>query len=87
MANTAKTATVKEYRTHAKDTGSSDVQVALLTKRIEHLTEHFKAHPKDTNSRRGLLMMVGQRAALLKYLTRYQPERYQQLIKRLGLRK
>jgi len=87
MAITAKKETIKDYRTHAKDTGSADVQVALLIKRIEYLTGHFKAHPKDTNSRRGLLMMVGHRAALLKYLARYQPERYQQLIKRLGLRK
>lgn len=87
MAIAEKTKVVKEYQTHKNDTGSSDVQIALITKRIQHLTGHFKNHPKDTNSRRGLLVLVGQRASLLKYLARYYPERYQKLIKRLGLRK
>ena len=87
MAIEEKVKLVKEYQTHKKDTGSPEVQVALLTRRINQLTDHFKTHPKDTNSRRGLLVMIGQRASLLKYLARYFPERYQKLIKRLGLRK
>lgn len=87
MAIAEKTKVVKDYQTHKKDTGSSEVQVALLTRRINQLAKHFETHPKDTNSRRGLLMLVGQRASFLKYLIRYHPERYQKLIKRLGLRK
>ncbi|HXX93738.1 MAG TPA: 30S ribosomal protein S15, partial [Planctomycetota bacterium] len=69
------------------DTGSPEVQVALITERINHLTEHLKIHKKDFTSRRGLLMMVGQRARLLKYLQSTDMERYQTLIKRLGIRK
>jgi small subunit ribosomal protein S15 len=78
---------VQEYRTHETDTGSPEVQVAILTARIRHLTEHLKEHKKDHASRRGLLMMVGKRSALLKYLAKKDNARYQQLIKRLGLRR
>ncbi len=83
----AKTTIVKEYRTHDKDTGSPEVQIAILTKRINELTEHLKTHLKDHSSRRGLLKMVGKRNSLLKYLTREDRTRYQQIISRLGLRK
>ena len=78
---------VRDYRTHESDTGSPEVQVALLTERINHLAEHLKTHKKDHASRHGLLKMVGQRAALLKYLTTKDRQRYRQLIERLGLRK
>ena len=82
-----KTQIVKDYQTHNKDTGSPEVQIALLTKRITQLTEHLKTHKKDHSSRRGLLKLVGQRNALLKYLTREDRARYLQIIGRLGLRK
>ena len=82
-----KKTTVKDYATHKGDTGSPEVQVALITERINHLTEHLKVHKKDFTSRRGLLMMVGQRARLLKFLQSTDMERYQTLIKRLGIRK
>ncbi|MBI4833357.1 MAG: 30S ribosomal protein S15 [Planctomycetes bacterium] len=82
-----KTGVIKAHQVHKKDTGSSQVQIALLTERIAELTEHFKRHPKDTNSRRGLLMMVGHRSALLKYLAKHQPSKYQEIIKKLGIRK
>lgn len=78
---------VEDYRIHDKDTGSPEVQIALLTRRIQELTEHLKAHKKDHSSRRGLLKMVGKRNSLLKYLTREDRARYQRLISRLGLRK
>jgi len=78
---------VTEYRRHDGDTGSAEVQVALLTARINHLTEHLKEHKKDHASRRGLLKMVGKRASLLKYLSRTDPQRYRDTIARLGLRK
>ncbi len=78
---------VEEYGTHATDTGSPEVQVALLTERINHLTEHLKVHPKDHHSRRGLLMMVGKRRRLLRYLQEQDVERYRSLIARLGLRR
>ena len=78
---------VTDYKTHEKDTGSPEVQIALLTTRINELTEHLKAHKKDHSSRRGLLKMVGKRNALLKYLTRADRTRYQAIIGRLGLRK
>ena len=78
---------IKEYATHEGDTGSPEVQVALLTARIKHLTEHLKVHKKDNHSRRGLFKMVGQRRALLKYLEKNDIERYRSLIERLGLRK
>jgi small subunit ribosomal protein S15 len=78
---------VSDYRTHDKDTGSPEVQIALLTQRITELTEHLKTHKKDHSSRRGLLKMVGKRNSLLKYLTREDRTRYQQIIGKLGLRK
>jgi small subunit ribosomal protein S15 len=78
---------VTDYRQHEKDTGSPEIQVALLTERINELTEHLKYHKKDQASRRGLLKMVGRRSRLLKYLTSVDRERYQKLISRLGLRK
>ena len=78
---------VSEYRTHDKDTGSPEVQIALYTQRITELTEHLKTHKKDHSSRRGLLKMVGKRNSLLKYLTREDRTRYQQIIGKLGLRK
>ena len=82
-----KTPTVEKYRTHKSDTGSTEVQVALLTERINYLTDHFRTHAKDHHSRRGLLKMVGKRNSLLKYLTREDRTRYQQIIEKLGLRK
>jgi small subunit ribosomal protein S15 len=78
---------VKEYATTADDTGSPEVQVALLSERISNLTEHLKSHNKDFHSRRGLLMMVGQRRGLLDYLKRKDAKRYQTLIGRLNLRR
>jgi len=78
---------IETYRVHEKDTGSPEVQVALLTERINHLTEHLKGHQKDHSSRRGLLKMVGRRASLLKYLSREDRVRYQAVIERLGIRK
>jgi small subunit ribosomal protein S15 len=82
-----KTELIASYRTHDSDTGSPEVQIAILTKRIEHLTEHFKVHAKDHHSRQGLLKMVGRRRRLLDYLKRKDFNRYQQIIGRLGLRK
>ena len=79
--------TVESFRVHEKDTGSTEVQVALLTRRINELSEHFKVHKKDHHSRRGLLNLVSQRRRLLSYLRRTGPDRYQELIKRLGLRR
>ncbi|HET8570190.1 MAG TPA: 30S ribosomal protein S15 [Candidatus Limnocylindria bacterium] len=78
---------IGEYRQHEKDTGSPEVQIALLTERIKHLTEHLRDARHDDHSRRGLLMMVGQRRRLLAYLHRKSPERYQAVIGRLGLRR
>ncbi|RKX52688.1 MAG: 30S ribosomal protein S15 [Thermotoga sp.] len=78
---------IKEFQIHEGDTGSVEVQVAILTARIKHLTEHLKKHPKDFHSRRGLMKMVGRRRKLLKYLRRTKPESYRELIKKLGLRK
>ena len=78
---------IEQFRLHQTDTGSPEVQVALLSQRIEHLTEHFKIHLKDHHSRRGLLMLVGQRRRLLDYLKLSDFERYQSLIHRLGIRK
>jgi small subunit ribosomal protein S15 len=82
-----KTATIAEYRTHDTDTGSPEVQVAILTERINHLTEHLKMHKKDHHSRRGLLMLVGRRRRLLDYVRKNDVERYRALIARLGLRR
>jgi small subunit ribosomal protein S15 len=78
---------IETFRVHESDTGSPEVQVALLTERINHLTEHLKGHLKDHSSRRGLLKMVGRRASLLKYLAREDRRRYQAVIDRLGIRK
>ncbi len=78
---------IKNFQLHEKDTGSSDVQVALLTQRINHLTEHLGRHKKDFSSRRGLLMLVGQRRRILDYLKNTNEERYQKVIKSLGLRR
>ena len=78
---------VAKYRTHEKDTGSPEVQVALLSERISHLTEHFKGHKNDHHSRRGLLKLVGQRRRHLKYLSQKNPDSYRELIQRLGLRR
>ncbi len=78
---------VEAFRLHATDTGSPEVQVALLSERIDYLTEHFKAHTKDHHSRRGLLKLVGQRRRLLDYLKRSSNERYKSVIDRLGLRR
>ena len=82
-----KSGIIGDYRTHATDTGSPEVQVALLSERISYLTEHFKAHAKDHHSRRGLLKLVGQRRRLLDYLKSKDADRYADLIKRLGIRK
>lgn len=78
---------VTENRRHDGDTGSAEVQIALLTAQVNHLTEHLRTHKKDHSSRRGLLKMVGKRSSLLKYLSQTAPERYRQIISKLGLRK
>ena len=87
LTKQAKEEVIKAFGTNEKDTGRTEVQVALLTKRVEELTEHFKRHPKDTNSRRGLLKLVGQRSRLLKYLKKNELTKYRETIERLGLRK
>ena len=78
---------IKEFRASEKDTGSTEVQIAILTTRINELTDHFKTHPKDHSSRRGLLKMVGTRTSLLKYISRKDIKKYKDIIGRLGLRK
>ena len=87
LTTEAKLAVIKGYATHEGDTGSPEVQVAILTSRIQYLTEHLKEHKKDHHSRRGLLKLVGQRRNMLDYLRRKDIERYRSLIERLGLRK
>ena len=87
VATPDKKKTIGDYATHDGDTGSPEVQIALLTERINHVTDHLKVHKKDFTSRRGLLMMVGQRARLLKYLQKNNKGGYQKLIKKLGIRK
>jgi len=87
MDAATKQAIIEEYATHEGDTGSPDVQIALLTKRIAHLTEHLKAHKGDHHSHRGLMLMVGQRRRLLNYVAKNDIEHYRQLIARLGLRR
>ena len=87
LSNERKTELIGSYKTHDADTGSPEVQVALLSERINYLTEHFKTHVKDHHSRRGLLKLVGQRRRLLDYLKRKDADRYGELIKRLGIRK
>ena len=87
MAESTETVNLKEFQLHEKDTGSADVQVALLTRRIEHLTEHLNTNRKDHSSRRGLLKMVAQRRSLLDYLSKTKEDRYKKLIDKLNLRK
>ena len=87
MNQERKTEVIGSYKTHESDTGSPEVQVALLSERIGYLTEHFKTHVKDHHSRRGLLKLVGQRRRLLDYLKRKDADRYSELIKKLGIRK
>ena len=87
MADEEKTKIIVEFAKHEGDTGSPEVQIALLTERISQLTEHLKVNKKDHSSRRGLLRMVGRRSNLLKYLQKSDFDRYQAIIKRLGLRK
>jgi len=82
-----KTEVITQYRTHASDTGSPEVQIALLSNRITYLTEHFKSHAKDHHSRRGLLKLVGRRRRLLDYLKKTDQERYKTIIDKLGIRK
>jgi small subunit ribosomal protein S15 len=87
IAQQEKRGVIEQFRIHQQDTGSPEVQVAILSQRIEHLTEHFKIHVKDHHSRRGLLKLVGQRRRLLAYLKKNDYARYQSLIQRLGIRK
>ena len=87
QAAETKSTIIEEFRTHENDSGSSEVQIALLTARINHLTDHFKVHKKDHHGRRGLLKLVGRRRRLLSYLKRRDLDRYRQTIERLGLRK
>jgi small subunit ribosomal protein S15 len=87
LTNKDKRKIIDKFKIHDKDTGSSKVQIALLTKRINDLTGHFKIHPKDHHSRRGLLKMVGQRRRFLSYIKRRDPSQYKTLIQELGLRK
>lgn len=82
-----KAATIGEYRLHETDTGSPEVQIAILTERIKHLTEHMKVHKKDFHSQRGLLMLVGRRRRMLDYLRRNDVERYRTIIAKLGIRR
>jgi len=82
-----KTKLIADYRTHDGDTGSPEVQIAILSNRISYLTEHFKTHKKDHRSRRGLMKLVGRRRRLLDYLKRSEVERYRDVIQRLGIRK
>jgi small subunit ribosomal protein S15 len=86
MSSPDKTGIIAEYRINEKDTGSSEVQIALLTARIKHLTEHLRAHSKDFHSRRGMIAMTSRRRKLLDYLKRNQLEKYNEIVKRLGLR-
>ena len=87
MTQAEKQEIIKAYATHEGDTGSPEVQIALLTQRINHLTEHLKTHQKDNHSRRGLLKMVGKRRSLLDYLQKKDIERYRAIIAKLGIRK
>lgn len=87
MALTPKNDTITKHRTHETDTGSPEVQIALLTERITHLTEHLKMHKKDHHSRRGLLMLVGRRRRMLDYVKQIDVERYRSIIAELGLRR
>ena len=87
LAREQKQSLIDQYRTHDSDTGSPEVQIALLSERIGQLTEHFKSHQKDHGSRRGLLMLVSKRRRLLDYLKKYDSERYKTVVQKLGLRK
>jgi small subunit ribosomal protein S15 len=87
MALTPKNDTITKHRTHESDTGSPEVQIALLSERITHLTEHLKMHKKDHHSRRGLLMLVGKRRRMLDYVKQIDVERYRSIIAELGLRR
>ena len=87
LAREQKKSLIDRYGTHASDTGSPEVQIALLSERIGQLTEHFKTHQKDHGSRRGLLMLVSKRRSLLDYLKKYDSERYKAVIGKLGIRK
>ncbi|WP_027358034.1 30S ribosomal protein S15 [Desulforegula conservatrix] len=87
MSNEAKKEVIEKFKTHESDTGSPEVQIALLTNRIEYLTDHLKTHKKDHHSRRGLLMLVGQRRRMLNYLKNKEIQRYRTIIKALGLRR
>jgi small subunit ribosomal protein S15 len=87
LAREQKKTIIDNYRTHATDTGSPEVQIAILSERIAELTEHFKTHKKDHASRRGLLMLVSKRRSLLDYLKKYDSERYKNVISKLGIRK
>ena len=87
LTTEAKKEIIDKFKLHGKDTGSPEVQIALLSNRILYLTEHFKTHKKDHHSRRGLLKLVGQRRKLLNYLKKSDIKRYQQIIKELGIRK
>ena len=87
LSREGKSELIENHRTHESDTGSPEVQIAILTKRIEYLTDHFKVHSKDHHSRQGLLKMVGKRRRLLDYLKRKNFNRYRQIIGKLGLRK
>ena len=87
LAQEIKKDIIDAYKLHEGDTGSPEVQVALLTERIKYLTEHFKTHKKDHHSRRGLLKLVGQRRRLLNYMRGKSPDRYRMMIERLGLRR
>jgi small subunit ribosomal protein S15 len=87
LAVDRKKSLIEQYKTHEGDTGSPEVQIALLTERVNSLTEHFKLHAKDHHSRRGLLMLIGKRRGLLEYLKRKDAERYRTLIDKLGIRR
>ncbi|MBU1177189.1 MAG: 30S ribosomal protein S15 [Patescibacteria group bacterium] len=87
LKTSKKSKIIKEYKVHEKDTGSSDVQAAILTKQVEELTKHLKKHPKDNHSRLGLLKMISKRRKLLDYLMNNDEKRYKKVIKKLGLKK
>ena len=87
LARESKSTIIERFKVHPTDTGSPEVQVALLSERISYLTDHFRVHRKDHASRRGLLVMVGKRKRLLEYMKRQDPERYKRVIERLGIRK
>jgi len=87
LAQEKKKTLIEQFRVHDGDTGSPEVQIAILTERINSLTEHFKQHKKDHHSRRGLLMLIGKRRGLLGYLQKKEPERYRTIIEKLGIRR